>query len=126
MKDIICDHIFKNYDLRIFNSTYHDLQPSNLIANSRNLGPLFSLGLNFCVQPDKPSSSDIDIKISRRKLNVKLKYTFVYKLRLEETTKQIYVKSKWNPDPGSTQLETTIDLFETKLISSRNNVLQRK
>ena len=41
----------------------------------------------------------------------RLKFTFADEFKNPFTAKKIYVKSVWQPDPGSKELEATIDLF---------------
>ena len=110
----------KEYDNRALQMAYHDLRPTELINKSPpKFGKLLGLGLNLCIQKERPRECELDASITRFKRDICLKYTFADCPSHDKCHKKIYIKSTWQPNKASNGVENNISEFGQGLQKER-------
>ena len=120
-------NILRVINTKIFFSKTSSLAYYNLctkLNHQLNLVPyLLGLGLNLYTKTIKPDKDSFSIAFNRIRRDMIIKYCFSGGDN-NDFNPWLYIKSKWNHDNTSSDIEQQIDKFEQTLISIRNDFIR--
>ena len=107
---------------KFFNKT-NKLAYHNLCTRLTSLtGPLLGLGMKFCIKSMRPNKTSLSTAFDRMRKDIRLRYLFAGEDN-NNFNPRLYIKSEWEPEDASNNIEQRIGKFEQVLTSTRHDIL---
>ena len=103
------------------NLAYHNL--CSHLTPPTVIGSLLGLGLEFSIKTMRPDKDSLLKACDRMRRDVRLKYYFAREHGNDKFNPRFYIKSEWDPDNASSDIQKQIDKFEQGLTFIQRDIL---
>ena len=126
-KSVLGKTLSKKYFNQITNTAHHNLCMS--LTPPNGIGTLLGLGMKFCLKLARPNKMLLASAFERLRKDIRLRHIFGGDEDKGEDNNstynpKLYIKSEWQPDAVSANIEKRVDQFEVTLTAAHESIIR--